>query len=168
MFHSTSETLLKDVARNAESPRAEEFARIYEALTGQRPGSLSKPSEFDPEHISGLWDALLPAMLASNPEHRLTDPAVIAEALSTVETGRCWRLERRAKAFLLLKKAALGAALASVVLASIIGILSLRKDRAEPRKAAEDSPPPEMAPPEASAPPTAEERFRAFLLAERA
>ena len=143
-------------------------AVLYEALTGQRPGSLSKPSEFDPKRISGLWDSLLPAMLASNPERRLTDPAVIAEALTKVETGRCWRLERRAKAFLLLKKSALGAVLASAVLASIAGILSLRKDHAEPRKAAEDSPPPEVTPPEASVPPTAEERFRAFLLADRA
>lgn len=145
-------------------------AVLYEALTGQRPGSLSKPSEFDPKHISDLWDALLSAMLASNPERRLADPVLIADALSKIETGRCWRMERRAKAFRLLKKVALGAVSAIAVLA---GILSQRKDRAERHEAAEDSRPPEVVPSEvpvarSPTPPTAEERFRAFLLADRA
>ena len=167
-------------------------AVLYEALTGQRPRSLSKPSEFDPKHISGIWDTLLPAMLAADPEQRLTDPAAIDHALARVESGRRWRMEWPAKAVRPSRKGAIGMALAVAVLAAFAGVRTWRHGRAGRTDAVGDSRPPVVAttppssrpvqadvagasppdpPAERTTPPspTAEEgRFHAFLLADRA
>ena len=66
MFPTTSETLLKDVARNAESPRAEEFARIYEPLLRRYVASFASKGApiqpFDQNDI--VQDAILAVMAA--------------------------------------------------------------------------------------------------------
>ena len=60
-------------------------AVLYEALTGERPRSLRRPSSFDPAHISRRWDVLLAALLESDPARRLSDPAAILRALDRIE-----------------------------------------------------------------------------------
>jgi serine/threonine protein kinase len=120
------------------SPSVDYFsiaAVLYEALTGQRPRSLVAPSEFDPKHISGLWDALLAAMLASDPDRRLTDPAAIDRALALVESGRCQWKERCAKFFFFLKRITLGMVLVLAIFLAIAGILAFMEGRLRQRSA---------------------------------
>ena len=132
-------------------------AVLYEALTGQRPRSLSKPSEFDPKHISGIWDVLLPAMLASDPSRRLTDPAAIDAALAKIETGRSSPAGRRARLLFLLKWIGLGVAITLAVLAGALALPEGRASRATP-----------LTPSAPSTPSTPEARMRALALADRA
>ena len=59
-------------------------AVLYEALTGERPRSLRKPSSFDPARISRLWDSFLAALLEPNPTRRLADPAAVTRRLEAI------------------------------------------------------------------------------------
>ncbi len=59
-------------------------AVLYEALTGERPRSLRKPSSFDPARISRRWDSFLAALLEPDPARRLSDPAAITRRLEAI------------------------------------------------------------------------------------
>ncbi len=59
-------------------------AVLYEALSGERPRSLRKPSSYDPAHISRAWDSFLAALLDPDPARRLSDPAAILRALDRI------------------------------------------------------------------------------------
>ncbi len=70
---------------------------LHEALTGERQHGSCPPSAFDPAHISRQWDALLPRLLADNPDERLSDPDELRRALRAIADGG-----RRARRTLLL------------------------------------------------------------------
>ena len=60
-------------------------AVLYEALTGERPGSAFRPpSAGNPDAVSRTWDALLRALLEPDPGRRLADAAAITRRLDAI------------------------------------------------------------------------------------
>ena len=92
-------------------------AVLYEALTGERPRSLRKPSSFDPARISRRWDSLLRDLLEPDPARRLADPAAIARRLDALARAidPAARRRRHAACAALAAVAALAAAVAALL-----------------------------------------------------
>lgn len=118
--------------KGAEPTKAVDYYAIavvlYEALTGSRPRSLEKPSDFDPGHISRRWDALLKQMLLPDPGARLTDPAKIVAELEAIE-----RAPRRRRA--------VWAATATAAAALAVGVFATARFGVPPASAAFTLPP---------------------------
>ena len=89
-------------------------AVLYEALTGERPRSLRKPSSFDPARISRRWDSFLAALLEPDPTRRLADPAAVTRRLDAIARAIDPAAHRRHAARAALAAAAVLAAAAAL------------------------------------------------------
>ena len=89
-------------------------AVLYEALTGERPRSLRKPSSFDPARISRRWDSFLAALLEPDPARRLADPAAVTRRLDALARAIDPAARRRHAARAALAAAAVLAAAAAL------------------------------------------------------